>query len=617
MTGGQDVEGGMDVPEMTRLLELEGVRRIVVTTEEPRRYRRAKLAACAEVRPRRDLDAVQRELAAVEGVTVLIHDGECAAELRRARKRGLAPQPAERVVINERVCEGCGDCGRKSGCMSVQPVETELGRKTRIHQSSCNLDRSCVDGDCPAFLTVVPAKAKGPRAVPEPPSHLPEPRLPAAAETSVRMAGIGGTGVVTISQLLGMAALLDGLHVAGLDQTGLSQKGGPVTSDLRIAREPIAGTGRVSAAGADVLLGLDLLGADNLAVCGPARTAAVVSTSAVPTQRMIVDTQERFPALSAQLDPIDRATRAGAGFALDAQALSEALFGDHMQANAIVLGAAWQRGLLPVSLAALDRAIELNGAAVKRNRAALAWGRACVADPDAVEAATSLVESTEPAAEPWAVELAERAAGGRAELRRLLEFRVADLAGFGGRRPAREYAEAVAAIRSVEEERTPGLIGVAESFARGLHRLTAYKDEYEVARLHLDAAEQARIEAELGDLASTSYHLHPPLLRALGMQRKLRLGGWFRPGLRALRAGRRLRGTPLDPFGQTALRRTERALPGEYREGVERALATLSPETHATCVEVCEAAELVRGYEDIKLAGVERFRERTAELLAG
>jgi indolepyruvate ferredoxin oxidoreductase len=619
MTGGQDVEGGMDVPEMTRLLELEGVRRIVVTTEEPRRYRRAKLAACAEIRPRRDLDAVQRELAAVEGVTVLIHDGACAAELRRARKRGLAPQPADRVVINERVCEGCGDCGRKSGCMSVQPVETQLGRKTRIHQSSCNLDRSCVDGDCPAFLTVVPAASDGPRAVPTPPADLPEPRLPHTAETSIRIAGIGGTGVVTISQLLGMAALLDGLHVAGLDQTGLSQKGGPVTSDLRIAREPIAGTGRASAAGVDVLLGLDLLGAaspDNLAVCDPTRTAAVISTSAVPTQTMVVDTRERFPALAAQLDPIDRVTRAQAGLTLDSQALSEQLFGDHMQANAIVLGAALQRGLLPITLAALQRAIELNGAAVERNRAALAWGRACVADPDAVEAATWPPEPAAPTIEPWAVELAESAAGGRAEMERLLEFRIADLAGFGGKGLAREYAAAVASVRAAEQERAPGHTGIAESFARGLHRLTAYKDEYEVARLHLDTAERARIEAEMGDLDSTSYHLHPPLLRALGMRRKLRLGGWFRPGLRALRAGRRLRGTPLDPFGHTAMRRTERALAGEYREGLERALASLSPATHADCVELCEAAELVRGYEQIKLDGIERFRERTAELLA-
>ncbi len=621
MTGGQDLEGGMAVPELTRLLELEGVKRIIVTTEETGRYRGVRLAKCAELRERGDLSAAQAELAGVEGVTVLIHDQACAAELRRARKRGKAPTPPDRVVINERVCEGCGDCGEKSSCLSVQPVATEFGRKTQIHQSSCNHDRTCMEGDCPAFLTVVPAggkDGKGPHP-PAPPADLPEPRVPSADEWTVRMAGIGGTGVVTLSQVMGVAAMLDGLHVAGLDQTGLSQKGGPVVSDLRIGREPLSGTGRISAGGCDLLLALDALGAstpDNLAACSPTRTAAVVSTSAVPTGKAVTDPSEGPLELSAQIGAIDRATRPDARVLLDAQDTSERLFADHMPANLIAFGAAWQQGLIPLSAAAIDRALELNGSGLERNRAAFAWGRACVADVGAVEAATRPAAPAPPVTPDWAVALAAKTASGREELARLLEIRLPELAAFGGRRLARRYAQTVAAVRAAEDERTPGETGLAESVAHGLHKLTAYKDEYEVARLHLDTAERARIEGEVGGVARTTYHLHPPMLRALGMKRKLRLGGWFTPGLRMLKAGRRLRGTPLDPFGYSHLRRVERRLPDEYRGHIEAALEALTADTHATCLALAELPDLVRGYEEIKLRGVERFAERAAELRA-
>ncbi|MDQ4042134.1 MAG: indolepyruvate ferredoxin oxidoreductase family protein, partial [Actinomycetota bacterium] len=269
MTGGQRVEGALPVPELTRLLELEGVRRIIVTTEDLSRYRGAELASVAEVRDRSQIMDAQRELAEVEGVTVLIHDQECAAELRRKRKRGKAPEPAQRIHINERVCEGCGDCGRKSSCLSVLPVETEFGRKTQIHQSSCNKDYSCLEGDCPSFLTVVPGRREK-RASPEPPAGIPEPeRIVPEDGFTLRMMGIGGTGVVTVNQILGVAALIDGRHVAGLDQTGLSQKGGPVISDLHIAATEIAGSGKASMARTDLYLGFDLLGAalpENLAV---------------------------------------------------------------------------------------------------------------------------------------------------------------------------------------------------------------------------------------------------------------------------------------------------------------------------------------------------------------
>ena len=343
------------------------------------------------MRDRKELLASQLELAEVEGVTVLIHDQECAAELRRSRKRGKAPEPAERVWINERVCEGCGDCGEKSSCLSVLPVETEFGRKTQIHQASCNKDFSCLEGDCPSFLTVVPAE-KTRHTTPELTAELPEPeRRVGADDFGVRMMGIGGTGVVTVNQVLGMAALIDGLHVSGLDQTGLSQKGGPVTSDLRITSEPLASASKTPAGSVDLYLGFDLLGAaseKNLVTADRERTVAVVSTSAVPTGRMVVDVNERFPELAGQLDKIDAATRSEHNLYLDAQRLSERLFGDHMMTNTLALGAAFQRGMLPVSGEALEQAIRLNGAAVEKNLAAFAWGRAVVAAPDAVEAAT-------------------------------------------------------------------------------------------------------------------------------------------------------------------------------------------------------------------------------------
>ncbi len=609
MTGGQHAEGAMSVPDITRLLEVEGVKRIVITTDEPKRYRGVELAAIAEVRHRRELMAAQDELAAVEGVTVLIHDQQCAAEKRRLRKRGKLPEPADRVFINERVCEGCGDCGRKSSCLSVVPVETEFGRKTQIHQASCNKDYSCLEGDCPSFVTVVP-KGDGRRDPGMPPVELPEPARLVGDDFSVRMVGIGGTGVVTVNQVLGMAALIDGRHVAGLDQTGLSQKGGPVLSDLRIAREPIAGPGKPSAGGADLYLGLDVLGAsspENLAVASPERTAAVVSTSEVATGRMVVDVDAGFAPLGGQLEAIENATRSERNVYLDAQALSERLFGDNMPANTIALGAAWQRGLVPVSGEAIERAIRLNGAAVEKNLAAFAWGRACVAAPDAVEAALAPPEPPKPELSEAERALVDGVAEG-GELRRIVELRVPELVAYQGLALAERYAELVGRVAAAEEERAPGRSELAEAVARNLFKLMAYKDEYEVARLHLDAIPQ--------DAEKYWFNLHPPLLRALGMKRKLKLGRWFTPVFRMLRAMRRLRGSLFDPFGHTKVRRIERKLIEEYAGLVESALERLTPETHATALEIAELPDLVRGYEEIKLRSVERFRERAAELAA-
>jgi indolepyruvate ferredoxin oxidoreductase len=616
MTGGQAIEGQLNVPDLTRVLELEGVRRIIVTAEDTGRYKGVELAGIAELRDRRELLASQRELAQVEGVTVLIHDQECAAELRRKRKRGKAPEPSERIWINERVCEGCGDCGQKSSCLSVIPIDTEFGRKTQIHQASCNKDYSCLEGDCPSFLTVVPGE-RAKRGTPALEAKLPEPeRLASADDFAVRMMGIGGTGVVTVNQVLGMAALIDGLHVSGLDQTGLSQKGGPVVSDLRISREPLASASKTPAGSIDLYLGFDLLGAaseTNLVTTEPERTVAVVSTHAVPTGRMVVDVNERFPELAAQLDRIDATTRAEHNLYLDAQMLSERLFGDHMMSNTLALGAAFQRGMVPVSAEALEQAIRLNGAAVDKNLAAFAWGRAVVAAPDAVERATHPPEAVVPARElsTGERELVELAGNGdQGELRHLAEVRVPELVAYQDEAYARRWAELVRRAHVAEQERTPGHTELTEAVARQLFKLMAYKDEYEVARLHLDAVEQAKLRSEFGDDVKVAFNLHPPLLRAMGLERKLKLGEWFVPAFRSLRRMRRLRGTRLDPFGRAEVRRVERELIVEYEELVSEALTLLTPDTHDTAVELFELPDLIRGYEDIKLRNVALYRKR-------
>ncbi|WP_433355390.1 indolepyruvate ferredoxin oxidoreductase family protein [Microtetraspora malaysiensis] len=618
MTGGQRAEGRLDVPALTQSLAVEGVRRIVITTPEPESYRGVRVAPIATVRHRDDLAEVERELAAVEGVTVLIHDDRCAAEERRLRKRGKLPTPAAKVVVNERVCEGCGDCGDVSTCLSVLPVETEYGRKTRIHQPSCNSDLSCLKGDCPSFLLVEPRRSEKPRAaapklVPQPPVEVTEPaRRLGDASALIRMPGIGGTGVVTVSQILQMAAHMDGLHAAGLEQTGLAQKGGPVVSDLRVSTEPVAGSLRATPGTADVLIGFDLLGAAadaNLAVASPDRTVAVVSTSLVPTAAMVTGRVALPGSPADALTRVESATRGADNLYLDAHGLAEALFGDHMPANMLLVGAAYQHGCLPVSAESIERAIRLNGAAVEQNLAAFRWGRAAVVDRDAVLAAASPAQATAPdAGSETAPETLERA----------LATRVADLTGYQNAVYARTYAEDVRHVAALAAERAGEEAGarIGLAYARSLHKLMAYKDEYEVARLHLDPAEKARREEEYGADAVVSVLLHPPLLRALGMKRKIRLRRSAGALFQGLRAARVLRGTALDVFGYAGVRRVERELVGEYRALVRDALARLTPGTADAVAEIAALPEAIRGYEDIKLARVAEYRERAAAALA-
>ncbi|MBI2525425.1 MAG: indolepyruvate ferredoxin oxidoreductase family protein [Candidatus Rokubacteria bacterium] len=624
MTGGQAAAGALAIPALTRKLEAEGVKRIVITTDAPGTYRGVALAGIAEVWHRDRLLEAQALLASIPGVTVLIHDQQCAAEKRRLRKRGKLADPARRVVINERVCEGCGDCGKKSNCLSVQPVETEFGRKTQIHQSSCNKDYSCLLGDCPSFLTVEPVgpPQKNDRRLPPLEAELPEPALKVPADGfAVHMMGIGGTGVVTVNQILGTAALLDGRHVRGLDQTGLSQKWGPVVSDLKIGWRPLQEANKVSAGGADLYLGFDLLVAadpGNLDRAEPGRTVAVISTSQIPTGQMIVDTAVHFPELAGTLMSIDRASRKDDNVYLDAGAIAEGLFGDHMATNLLMLGAAYQAGALPLSAASIERAIELNGVSVEMNLLAFRWGRMAVVDGKRVEAAVRKATGREAEARALSPETQRLvdAAGLEGEARRLLEARVPELIAYQSPDYARQYVEFVARVARAEAERVPGRTGLTEAVARYLFKLMAYKDEYEVARLHLDPALGAALRARFGQAITYHWHLQPPLLRALGLKRKLRLGGWFAPGLRLLRAMKGLRGTALDPFGRARVRRVERALPGEYRSMIETVLTRLGPANHDTAVAIGELPDGIRGYEGIKLESVGRFRDAARQLMA-
>ncbi|MEO3822362.1 indolepyruvate ferredoxin oxidoreductase family protein [Actinomadura sp. B10D3] len=619
MTGGQDADGGSDPAAVTRMLHAEGVAKIVVVADDPSRYPRGTdWAPGVKVRHRDDLDAVQRELREIPGVTVLLYDQACAAETRRKRKRGQAPDPKTRVLINEAVCEGCGDCGTKSNCLSVEPVETEFGRKTQINQTSCNKDYSCLDGDCPSFVTVVPGEKKARPTLP----RIGEPDEPASRPESadVLLVGIGGTGVVTVNQVLATAALIDGRHARALDQTGLSQKAGAVVSHLRIGDAGRDRPGMVGAGGADAYLVFDSLAGTsepNLRRCAPDRTAAVVSTSEVPTGRMIVDTSASLPPSASLVRRIADRTRADRLVALDALALAERWFGGTATANFVVVGAAYQSGLLPLSAKAIEEALALNGVQVEANVQAFRAGRRLVLDPGwAAPPAAAPATSPRPldATAPAALALVE-ASDVQGELARVLRLRVPDLAAYQNLALAKRYLDAVLRVARAEERAgADGRLAVA--VARNLYKLMAYKDEYEVARLHLDPELARRAEEQFGAGSTVAYMLHPPLLRAMGMDRKIALGRSARPAFRALRAMRRLRGTPLDPFGATAQRRAERRLVTGYVAVVNELVAGLDTGRHDLAVEIAGLPDMVRGYEDVKAANIARYEERLRELLA-
>jgi indolepyruvate ferredoxin oxidoreductase len=630
MTGGQDPAGQLDVPRLCRAMAAEGVARIIVVSEEPSKYgRAAKLPSGTKVWARDRLAEAERVLAAVPGVTLLVYDQACAAELRRLRKRGKAPERPQRVVINEAVCEGCGDCGVKSNCLSVHPVETELGRKTQIDQASCNTDYSCLDGDCPSFVTVqAPAASRRSGVVAPAGEAPPEPDNKAGvgpAGYGIVATGIGGTGVVLLNQVLATAAFLDGLGVTGLDQTGLSQKAGPVVSHLRLWRDVPVAANAVGEESADLLLALDLLVATDprqLVRATADRTVTVASTSLVPTADMIRGTAAA-PELPALLGAVQERTRSGGLTSLDTIGLATTLFGDGIAANLIALGAAYQAGAVPLQASSIARAIELNGVAVERNQAAFRAGRLAVHDPGRLPATRRVGELRRDAG-PQRLAAARDLAAQRGLDGPAAERAVglaADLIAYQNERLAGRYLDLVAAAAQAEAGQAgAGSLGeLADAVTSAFYHLLAYKDEYEVARLHLlPEFERALAEAVPGG-HGVRYRLHPPMLRALGLRKKIAFPApVVRPAFRVLRAMRHVRGTAADPFGYTQVRRTERRLADQYEAELRTVLAgpSVSADSgrHAAAVELARLPLAIRGYEHIKLAAVEHYESELARL---
>jgi len=704
MTGGQKNDGGLTVPRIARQVAAEGVKRIAIVTDEPQKYPRGtQWPAGTTIHHRNDLDDVQRELAGISGCTVLIYDQTCAAEKRRRRKRGLFPDPDKRIVINELVCEGCGDCGVQSNCVSIQPRDTEFGRKRAIDQSSCNKDFSCIQGFCPSFVSVVGAKLKQPRvmtvagnSIPEaggvadssasaspPPERgrsthrksaaadlrrfevpisgkpeigcvgrgsnaahdpspdlrsdpplsgegleaavattaapdlfsfaLPEPELPAIDQSyGIIVTGIGGTGIVTIGAIIGMAAHLDGKGVGVIDMAGLAQKGGSVHSHIRIARRPEdIHAIRVPARGADLVLGGDIViaaGKKVLAAVKPGATQMVVNLAEMLPGDFTRNADYSLPSLRLRR-AIETAAGAGHCHFVNASRIATALLGQSIGANFFLLGFSYQIGALPLSAAAIEQAIALNGEAVEMNQAAFRWGRRAAVDLAAVEALVAPPPDAEDAAQRLSQSFDE-----------MVERRVAYLTAYQSRRYARHYREQVARVQAAEAEKTPGQTSLAEAVARYLFKLMAYKDEYEVARLYSDGSFLRQVKNEVdGENLRLNVHLAPPLIARKdrhGVLKKMTFGPWIFPVFGALARLKFLRGTPLDIFGHTQERRTERALIRDYKALLAELLANLTPQNHALAVALALIPEKIRGFGHVKTRHLAAAKVEEATLLA-
>ncbi|MBW8756256.1 MAG: indolepyruvate ferredoxin oxidoreductase family protein [Burkholderiales bacterium] len=611
MTGGQPVDGQIDVASTTRELEAEGVKRIVVVSDEPERYDSGvRLAQGTTVHHRDELDATQRELREVPGVTVILYDQTCATEKRRRRKRGTMAANPRRVVINEAVCEGCGDCSVQSNCLSVEPLETEFGRKRRINQNTCNQDFSCANGFCPSFVSVEGAlrkprvaTAKDAPALPE----IPMPVLPAASTAwGIVVAGIGGTGVITIGQLLGMAAHLEGKGVVTQDAAGLAQKGGATWSHIQIAdTQDAILTTKVDAAKADLVIGCEAIVAANpvtLGVMREGRTYVALNTHRSPTASFVNDPDWQFPGGKCET-AIEAAVGKSLLGAFDADAVATRLLGDSIFTNPLMLGYAWQQGRVPLSHAALMRSIELNGVQVEKNKQAFEWGRRCAHDLASVQAQFAAAQVIEFVRKPSLVETVQR--------------RVDFLTGYQDADYAALYATIIDRVKAAEAPLASTRL--SETVARNLFKLMAYKDEYEVARLHTDPAFLAKLSDQFEDGFKLKYHLAPPLLAARdakGHLVKKTYGGWMQRAFGVLAKFKGLRGTAFDVFGYTAERRTERALIAEYRALVDELLGALTVERLADAVALAALPDEIRGYGHVKERNLEKVRVKWAALLA-
>ena len=615
MTGGQPVDGPVSVPQITRQLAAEGLRRIIVLAEDPSNYPAdADFAPGVEIRPREVLDATQRELRETPGVTALIYDQTCAAEKRRRRKRGDLPDPAMRVFINEMACEGCGDCSAKSNCLSVVPVETEFGRKRAIDQFSCNKDYSCIAGFCPSIVTIEGGTLRKGKGVPEDALDfvpLPEPHLPdLAAPYGMLIAGIGGTGVVTLGALIGMAAHLEGKSVSVLDMTGLAQKGGAVLSHVRLAdSQDKLHAVRIATGEADLVLGCDILVAvsdEALAKTQAGFSKAIVNTGQAITGDFVRNPDHPFP-LAAMEQQLRDAVGADAADFLDATRLASILVGDAIMTNMFLLGHAHQKGRVPVSAAALIRAIELNAVAVEDNKRAFLWGRRAAFDPKGVEKLARAHEPDLPAHRP------------SANLDEAIARRRDALTAYQDSAYAHRYTGFVERVRAAENALLPGSTLVSEAVARSYYKLLAYKDEYEIARLYTDPEFARALEASFAGNFTLRFHLAIPVLSrtapAAGEPKKRSYGPWLMSAFRLLAPLKFLRGTPADLFGYGAERRLERRLIEEYEATLEAILPELRADNIALAAEIARLPESIRGYGPVKERSAAAARSRLAELM--
>ena len=613
MTGGQPLDGTLTVPQLTRQLAAEDVKRIIVMSDEPEKYEKVDdFAPGTVIRHRDELEATQRELRETPGVTALIYDQTCAAEKRRRRKRGLFPDPAVRVFINEAVCEGCGDCSIKSNCLAVIPVETEFGRKRAIDQHSCNKDYSCVNGFCPSIVTVHGGEIRRGRAMESGATEfadLPEPARTSLAEPyGILVAGVGGTGVVTIGALIGMAAHLEGKGVTVLDMTGLAQKGGAVMSHVRIAdRQSQLHATRIATGEAMLVLGCDIVVAvsdDALAKTAIGVTQAIVNTGQAITGEFVRNPDRAFPAGAMEQSVID-AVGADAATFIDASRLAARLMGHAIATNIFMLGYAFQRGFIPLSSAALLRAIELNGATVEENRRAFSWGRRTALDAVGVEALVAAGENSAPA---------HRLS---ASLDEAVERRRDYLTAYQDAAYARRY------VALVEQVKKVGSATLTEAVARNYFKLLAYKDEYEVARLFIDPQFQRSLAANFEGDYWLNFHvtlpwsaLTEPRAKSGDEPKKIRFGPWLMPAMKLLARFRFLRGTALNPFGWIAERRQERELIADYERTVAHLLNRLDRGQLDTAVALAGIPEMIRGYGPVKQRSIVQAQAKQKELMA-
>ncbi len=630
MTGGQRSTGRSEVTAIARQMLDLGVKRVLITTDDVKKYKQIDLPPSVDVWPRTRLDEAHNVLANEVGVTMLIHDQACAAEARRQRKRGLIKTPAKRIVINDRICEGCGHCGEISNCLSVQPFETPFGRKTRIDQTTCNFDYSCIEGDCPSFIVVdtnsrrlTRRRSKHNRV--DKKAHLdqtlaidlPEPKAEVDCDDfNVRLAGIGGTGVVTVAQILGTAAMLDGYFVHGLDQTGLSQKAGPVVSDLRMTRSPFDSSSRIGSFEADALLALDQLVAASPIGLDAASTKTVVvgSSSLTPTGTMISNPEMQTPSTAILAEWIAAVSCREQQTWADATNVTTKLLGNSMSSNVFVVGMAAQSGALPLSIANLEQAIRLNGAAVDANIQAFTLGRIAVAAPLRLSEALAAVGQPAENHPQWISAQVKQIENSAENQEAAIRF-ASDLIGHSNIDYAKRYLAVIEKASKVD-----GVLGAQGKFVehviRQAYHLMAYKDEYEVARLLLLEAPKRDAVMIAGEHSRISFLLHPPVLRSLGMSRKIKFPEWTMPMFKVLASLKRLRATRFDPFRYTAVRRTELQLRDEYEKIIND--ICVRPESYGLdkALRIAELPNMIRGYEQIKMTRVAQYETQLKALVA-